>query len=124
MPLSAFSSAFEAVGYWPEKNGMPVTRAAYLKFVTLVVCGATMTTLYLWQKVELNHRTGKLSELHQIVTDLERERSRLTATVVRKKKSGVVKRIAEGQLGMSLPKGRMARLIVESYRPSEPQNRR
>ncbi len=103
---------------------MPVTRAAYLKFVTLVVCGATMTTLYLWQKVELNQQKGKLTELHQTVTDLERERSRLTATVVRKKKAGVVKRIAEDQLGMSLPKGRVARLIVASYHSSEPQMRR
>ncbi len=103
---------------------MLVTRAAYLKFIALVVCAATMTTLYLWQKVEINQRTGKLRELHQLVTDLERERSRLTATVVQKKKEGVVKRIAKGQLGMSLPKGRLAHLIVAFYHPSEPQNRR
>ena len=91
---------------------MPVIRATYFKFVTLVVCAAAMTTLYLWQKVELNQRRGTLRVLHQTVPDLERERSRLTAIVVRNKKAGVVKRIAEGQLGMSLPKGRMARLAV------------
>jgi hypothetical protein len=97
---------------------MSVARAAYCKFVTVVVCAAAMTTLYLWQKVELNQRTGTLRELRQTVTDLERERSRLTATVVRKKKTGVVKHIAEGQLGMSLPKGRMAHLAVATYEPS------
>ena len=103
---------------------MPITRAAYFKFIALVVCSAALTTLYLWQKVELNQRLGELGHLHQMVTDLERERSRLTASVVRKKREGAVKRIAEHQLGMSLPKGRMARLIVASQHAAEPQNRR
>ena len=91
---------------------MSLTRAACFKLVILVVAVAAMTTLYLWQKVEFNQRAGTLRELREEVDGLERERSRLTASVMQKKKAGVIQRIAEGQLGMSLPKGRMARLSV------------
>lgn len=91
---------------------MPVTKITYLKFVTAIVLCAATTTIYLWQKVEVNHQTGMLRAQRQAVSDLERERSRLTAAVVEKTKVGAIQRIAEKRLEMGFPKGRIAHLTV------------
>ena len=91
---------------------MPVNESTYLKFITAIVLSAALTTIYLWQKVEVHHLTGILRTQRQAASELERDRSRLTAAVVEKMKVGAVQRTAQERLGMGYPKGRIAYLTV------------
>ena len=88
--------------------------ASHRGYVFLVVFLVAVTVLYTWKKVETASVTRRINNAEIQAASLIGERSKLTALVAFKKKPGNIKKIAEEQLGMVYPTGRVVDFIVDA----------
>jgi len=83
-------------------------------YIFLVAFLVAVTVLYTWKKVETASVARRINNAEIQAASLIGERSKLTALVAFKKKPGNIKKIAEEQLGMVYPTGRMVDFIVDA----------
>jgi hypothetical protein len=96
----------------PENRGGAV--GSHRRYILLVVFLVAVTVLYTWKKVEMASVAKRISSAEVRADSLVEERSKLTASIAFRKKPGNIKKIAEEQLGMVYPTGRMIDLILDA----------
>ena len=88
--------------------------ASHRSYVFLVVFLVAATVLYTWKKVETASVAKRINNAEIQAAKLIEERAKLTALVAVKKKPGNIKKIAEKELNMVYPAGKVVDLIVEA----------
>ncbi len=81
--------------------------------VLVLVALVSLTTAYIWTKVQMA-KTLKQAEAAQArIRGLEEEQDKLVAAVAFRKKPGIIREIAQRQLGMIDPAGKLAEVVVD-----------
>ena len=86
-------------------------RRSFCWFLLLV----SATLLHVWQKVENAALIERIDEAETRVEKLEKDRARLTAAVVFRKKPRAIEQIAQGRLGMVYPVGGLSELTFDAH---------
>ncbi len=66
-----------------------------------MMAGAAL--FHVWQKVEMASVAGSISQAEAQLVELDRERTKLLTAIVARKNSGLIEKVAIGQLGMIYP---------------------
>ena len=91
--------------------------ASHRSYFFLLAFLVAVTVLFTWKKVETASVARRINNAEIQAANLIEERAKLTALVAFKKKPGNIKKIAEEELGMVYPTGKMVDFIVEVPHP-------
>ena len=98
----------------PENRNRFASHRSYVLLVPFLVAA---TVLYTWKKVETAGVARRINDAEIQAAHLIEKRAKLTALVAFKKKPGNIKKIAEEELGMVYPRGKVVDFIVEAPDP-------
>ena len=81
--------------------------------VLLLVSLVTLTTAYIWTKVQLAKTLRQVERAQARIRSLEEERDKLTASISMNKKPGVIRERAQQELGMIDPGAKQSKTGAE-----------
>ena len=74
-----------------------------VKWAILIGMMAGAALFHVWQKVEMARVVGGISTAETQLVELDRERTKLLTAIAARKNSGLIEKVAIGQLGMTYP---------------------
>jgi len=77
--------------------------------VLVVAALVSLTTAYIWSKVQMAKTLRQVETAHAQIRSLEEERDKLTAAIAMNKKPGAIRARAQWELGMIDPGGTPAK---------------
>lgn len=81
--------------------------------VLLLVALVTLTTAYIWTKVQLAKTLRQVETAQAQIRNLEEERDKLTAAIAMNKKPGAIRERAQQELGMIDPGTTQPKTVAE-----------
>lgn len=90
----------------PASSG---SRWPLLALIALV----SLTTAYIWTKVQMAKTLRQVDVSQMRIRGLEEKQAKLVAAIALKKKPGIIRELAQRELGMVDPAGKLTEVVVD-----------